>query len=346
MPRRLVVCFDGTWNTPDQGDELEQKETNACRFFEAVRDEESGAPDQLKWYDQGVGTNWYDRIPGGVMGVGLSENIRQGYTFLSRNHREGDAIYLLGFSRGAYTARSLVGMIRNCGLLKRYSKERVHEAYEIYRTRDEGPDSEVARVFREKYTRPVRIAFLGVWDTVGALGVPLRSFAAFNRRFYEFHDTRLSGIVERAYHAVAVDEHREDYDVTLWDPVEKPRQTVEQRWFVGAHADVGGGYEDRHLSDITLRWMQDKAQACGLEIDPEGIPRVAEDNCMAALRDSFKEFLAGMYGLFKDRYYRRVAATVYGNEAVDATVRQRAEGDGSYRPKNAGLAEYLWPKRQ
>ena len=101
----------------------------------------------------------------------------------------------------------------------------------------------------------IKIKFVGVWDTVGALGIPLESFGEFNKEAFEFHDTELSDIVENGIHAIAVDENREPYKVTLWTPKEKLKQTIEQRWFIGAHADVGGGYPSRALSDVTLRWM-------------------------------------------------------------------------------------------
>src|SRR5262249_39840724 len=162
-----------------------------------------------------------------------------------------------------------------CGLLPKGvlkepnpgNSDRLMEAYELYRTRDASPDSIRAQNFREKHkSRIIEIIFLGVWDTVGALGIPVESFDEFNKEQFEFHDTELSGIVRNAFHALATDEHRQPYAATLWDPKKKLDQVVEQRWFLGAHADVGGGYKDRQLSDITLNWMQLRAQACGLEV--------------------------------------------------------------------------------
>ena len=325
MPKRIVICFDGTWNTPSESfaglkslhdrfasltgrpkaavaDALESVEaaggveTNVCRFYRSVRRLTAAqAPDgiaQVKWYDQGVGTEWYNRVRGGAFGIGLSRNIREGYRNLSQVWEEGDEVFILGFSRGAYTARSLVGMVRNCGLLPKAltagepDGPEIMEAYEIYRTRDGSANSERAITYRKRKNAPIiPIKFLGVWDTVGALGVPVQSFEEFNREQFQFHDTELSAIVENAYHAIAVDEHREPYAPSLWDPKEKPRQTIEQRWFVGAHADVGGGYESRHLSDIALAWMQQKAQACGLHLDPSGIAAVRPENAAGALAD-------------------------------------------------------------
>ncbi len=305
---------------------------------------------QTKWYDKGVGTDWWDRVPGGAFGLGLSRKIREGYKKLSDSYDDGDHVFVFGFSRGAYTARSLVGFIRNCGLLPKGSltkddpdaNDALMEAYEIYRTRDRSADAERARIFRQaRDSRIIPIKFVGVWDTVGALGIPIKSFGPFNKEQLEFHDTELSGIVENAYHAIAVDEHRKPYEAALWDPTEKPKQVIEQRWFIGAHADIGGGYNDRRLSDITLRWMQDKAQSCGLRIDPSGIPKVTNANADGSVANSFRAFLGGLFSLFHTRYYRPVGRLRFGQEIVDATLQDRRSRDLTYRPQNPGLTEAM-----
>src|SRR5574341_1342272 len=269
--KRIVLCFDGTWNKP--ADEAlpsdQQVETNVRRFYESVKDRGAEGTQQVKWYDEGVGTKWYDQFIGGASGTGLELHLVQGYEFLANNYQDGDQVYVLGFSRGAYTARSLVGMIRNCGLIEpKHLGLRVAVAYGIYRTRDDNADSFAAKLFRSSFCREIKIKFVGVWDTVGALGIPLDILKDVNMKFYEFHDTKLSSIVENAYHAIAIDEHRQDYDVCLWNPEAKPQRQLEQRWFIGAHCDVGGGYPDRRLSDMTLRWMQDKASGLGLALAP------------------------------------------------------------------------------
>jgi uncharacterized protein (DUF2235 family) len=138
-----------------------------------------------------------------------------------------------------------------------------------------------------------------------------------------------------------VDEHREPYKVTLWDPVAKPAQTLEQRWFIGAHADVGGGYQSRVLSDVTLRWMQDRAAARGLVLDPAGLPELGTDSFMGGFTDSFSAFLGGAFQLFHTRYFRPVGQTPFGQEQLDPTVRARSQADVSYRPANPGLRERL-----
>jgi uncharacterized protein (DUF2235 family) len=335
--KRIVICFDGTWSKPaDEALAADQRvETNVCRFYESVRDRDKNGIQQVKWYDEGVGTKWYDRYIGGAIGAGLEINIIQGYDYLANHYEDGDEVYVLGFSRGAYTARSLVGMIRNCGLI--YPKHlalRVAMAYGIYRTRDDGADSMTAKLFRQAFSREIKIKFMGVWDTVGALGIPLDVLSDAKMKFYEFHDTKLCSLVENACQAIAIDEHRRDYDVCLWNPDTAPAQVLEQRWFMGAHCDVGGGYEDRRLSDLTLRWMQDKAVALGLAVDPV---TVGAQNYLGEFTDSYARFLGGVYAKKNARHYRAFGGTRFGNETVDESVTQRRKEDRDYEPQNNGL---------
>lgn len=335
--KRTVICFDGTWNKP--ADEAladgQRVETNVRRFYQSIRDRGADGAKQVKWYDDGVGTQWYDRYVGGAIGTGLELNIIQGYEFLAKDYEEGDEVYVIGFSRGAYTARSLVGMIRNCGLIQpRHLAPRAAMAYGIYRTRDDKADSLTARWFRSAFSREIKIKYIGVWDTVGALGIPVDVLKDVNMQFYEFHDTRLCNIVENAYHAVAIDEHRQDYDVCLWKPETAPAQTLEQRWFVGAHCDVGGGYSSRQLSDMTLRWMQDKASALGLGLD---VVTVGAQNYLGEFTDSYARFLGGFYARKNPRHYRAMLGTKFGNETIDQSVARRRKEDRDYEPQNNGL---------
>jgi uncharacterized protein (DUF2235 family) len=232
-----------------------------------------------------VGTgNGLDHWLGGALGAGLEAHLYEAYRFLVANYAPGDEIYLFGFSRGAFTARSLAGLVRNAGILSRSHIDQYDNAIALYRRRADDPKSTTAREHRERYAiepfTPVH--FIGVWDTVGALGIP---HPAFTRK-YEFHDTELSGAVHHAYHALAIDEHRKPYAATLW--TNKPKrlyeypgdgiaqqdalQVIEQVWFPGAHSDVGGGYGSRHtpnLSDLTLDWMMTKASSTGLSFDAD-----------------------------------------------------------------------------
>jgi len=343
--KRLILSFDGTWNRPADDDdrETENANTNVFRLHKAILPNDANNFAQEAWYDKGVGAEWYNRLAGGVSGVGLSRNIREGYHHLAQHYQDGDEIFLFGFSRGAYTARSLVGLIRTCGILKEPNEKLVHEAYQIYRTRDESADSEQAKAFRRKFSRLTlpEIKCLGVWDTVGALGIPVQSFDFFNRRFYEFHDVKLSSIVKNAFQALAIDEHRREYEATIWSPSERPDQRIEQAWFPGAHANIGGGYKKDVLADVPLAWMMDRAESCGLALDPAARPVLGEPHWTQEMRDSFDEFLKGFYRFLSARYYRPVGTSQYGCEWLDVSAIERfVRSSSTYRPRNQ-LGAYL-----
>lgn len=333
MPKKIIISFDGTWNTPDTESEIKgSKSTNVWKLHAALLPRDKDNTVQHKWYDQGVGTAWYDRIRGGAFGVGLSEKILEGYRHLANTYEPGDLVHIFGFSRGAYTARSLVGLIRNAGLLKPEHIDLTEEAYGLYRTRDEGADSDRAQLFRSNFSRNITIHMLGIWDTVGALGVPLESFDWFNKSYYEFHDTELSSIVHNAFHALAIDEWRKNYQCTLWDPKSKPNQRVEQVWFSGAHANIGGGYPDNSLSDIALTWMINKAVECGLAVDTSKIPSLPTTTL--PITNSYKQFLGGAYSQFNPPHYRDIGQTLFGREAIDPSVEDRLKHEADYKPKN------------
>jgi len=259
--KRLVVCLDGTWNTPDD----EGRATNVVKIMRAVAHRGSDGVDQITFYDKGVGTGGpLDRIRGGALGRGLDDNVRDGYRFLGNNYSPGDEIYLFGFSRGAFTARSLAGLIGACGLLDKSRLGSLMRAWELYRTPPEKREEAGRRAIRDLADTTVRIKCIGVWDTVGALGVPIKTLNRFSQAKYKFHDTELGDIVERAFHALAVDEKRGPFAPTLWQTRKTPApdgQIVEQVWFPGVHSDVGGGYanpegyQEHRLSDLALDWM-------------------------------------------------------------------------------------------
>lgn len=338
MPRRLVLCLDGTWNT--YKDYTNVSRLHAC--IPNLPDGSLGTQVQIKYYDEGVGTNAYDRIGGGMFGVGLAKNIRQAYAWLIRNYQDGSELFIFGFSRGAYTARSLAGLIARCGIARRLpnsdADELAKDAYTIYRHSPK--DGANAKKFREQKAQEVRIRFLGVWDTVGALGVPSVQFAE------KFHDTKLGANVDNAYHAVAIDEHRKAYDVVLWTG-NPGKANMEQRWFPGAHANIGGGYEDDLLPDISLKWMLEKACGCGLylgerngiALKPDNVLPLDQSEFRSPVRDSYREFAGGIYSALTlgQRHYRKIGK--HPGETVDASAFRKWEEDPGYRPYNLAHAE-------
>ena len=240
---------------------------------------------QITHYVEGVGTRKDETLTGGAFGLGIGANIKNAYGFLVSNYEPGDQIFLFGFSRGAYTARSIAGLIRNMGILKRNHLHRVNEAYKNYKdtTSTWHPDSPESKAFRQQYTHQNEtIAFLGVWDTVGALGAPFATpVGLLLVKFLgsEFHDVKLSSIIESAYQALASDEKRWPFRPCLWELNENHRQKnaqsqskggipfYEEKWFPGVHSNVGGGYENAGLSDCSLKWMAERAQQRGLNVD-------------------------------------------------------------------------------
>ncbi|MBO3459695.1 DUF2235 domain-containing protein [Aetokthonos hydrillicola Thurmond2011] len=274
--KRLVVCCDGTW----------QKLANPCpgnviKLAQAVKSTGSDGTPQIVFYQEGIGTeNESSKIFDGATGEGIDQNIQDCYRFLSLNYVPGDEIYLFGFSRGAYTARSLAGMIYCSGLQNRSHITRAPEAYELYRNRDIKPKDPAAVNYRQQYGDRVPITLLGCFDTVGALGIPsIPAFKQFTEQLnkrYRFHDTTLNRDIQNALHAVAIDETREVFDVTpMKQNPDAQNQKVIQVWFPGVHGCVGGGTEEnRGLSDGALQWMIDSVDhlGLGLELDPSIIP--------------------------------------------------------------------------
>jgi hypothetical protein len=293
MAKRIILLLDGTWNDSDFG----AQDTNIVRIRDTIartlwaeNDTPIATPtspteqptepvtsktyanlNNIVFYERGVGTGAFlNRFVGGALGKGLSQNIRRAYKFLSFHYKPGDQVFIFGFSRGAFTARSLVGYVHAAGLLKRddCTQELEQKAWEFYRC---SPNDRLPGVW--SYLTPfmhdraaLRISCLGVFDTVGALGIPLSQFQVFNRDTYEFHDVELCAITDVNLHAMAIDEQRQPFEATLWrrSKFKNFNTVVEQVWFPGAHADVGGGYLDEELrardgivalDDLTLDWM-------------------------------------------------------------------------------------------
>jgi uncharacterized protein (DUF2235 family) len=284
--KRIITCTDGTWNKPGAKDRGQVVQTNVEKMYNAVSQVAADGVQQLKAYDEGVGTGYSlrDKLLGGISGLGLDRHIKNMYFFICLNYQPGDELYLFGFSRGAYTARSLAGFIRNCGILKPENIHLLDKAFELYRDRNNYtlPDSDLMKSFKRQYAAEelTRIKFIGVWDTVGSLGVPLPFYQLYNADKYRFHDCKLSSSVEHAYHALAIDDRRKLFTPTLWEQSEKVKndptntQKMEQRWFAGSHSNVGGGYADSGLSDIALQWLMDKAAAVGLTFDKKASEKI------------------------------------------------------------------------
>ena len=287
--KRLIVCEDGTWLNSDSGNLKGSVQTpsNVTRISRAIKPNSADGIPQVVYYHHGVGADGtvVNRLAG-LSGEGINEIIKEGYHFISTNYTPGDEIFIFGFSRGAFTARSIAGLIDTVGVL---TKEGLPYLAEIFRdvqhehdrnympknpdvpfpnkpnARDPEYKEELAR---RRLTYPdVPIKVVGVWDTVGALGVPkvgwltrlgLQSNTMKELRFY---NTALSDCVEYAFQALALDERRFSFQPTLWEKPEDNTTTLRQVWFPGAHSNIGGGYDDQQIATISLAWMVAQCQS-------------------------------------------------------------------------------------
>lgn len=357
--KRLALFLDGTWNNVNDN-------TNVWRLKSLC----AKSPEQTVYYSAGVGTQSGERISGGMFGIGINEEVISAYEWLVEHYETDAQLFIFGFSRGAFTARSLAGFISECGLLKPGSPVSIKQLYARYRKGTAKSVRALGKVAESKlptedkwikeYSRAIPIWFQGVWDTVGALGVPLPCVPKVSRADFAFLETDLRINDTHAYQALAIDEHREAFAPTLWKKsTPKNGETfpardlayVEQRWFAGAHANVGGGYEDDLLAQIPLEWMMNKAIAHGLTFSDSVVIDGDENTC--PIHDSLAEMAHGIYEVltFGKHYYRPIGAEPEDtgdavittiNETIDATVFERWRKDATYRPKN--LAD--WAQRR
>ena len=371
---RIAIFCDGTWNSPSQS-----IPTHVHRLAQAAKD---AASEQKTIYVEGVGSGVkqstffgkiFDRIGGGVFGWGLDDNIKQAYLELVEAYKIGDEIQIFGFSRGAYTARSLAGMLRKCGILTNPTPARVNDAFDLYRLAgpEHHPDAlkvlnarralspHVATSMSDVNWRVVnppqdrtedshflKIRYLGIWDTVGALGVPISLLgpvaSLWNRR-YSFHDTSLSSMVEGARHAIGLDERRVFYRPSLWGNLEQsqegeglnrgdrgPLRPYQQVWFIGTHAIVGGSGASRGLATLTLDWVAQGATDAGLTI-----------KAAPPLLDQMPDALEASTELDNTKWIYRVVATLLAwrkgpEHPVDLHVSagERIAQKPRYRPKS------------
>ena len=337
--RNLIVCSDGTWNSPYTRDRGVYATSNVLKIVKALQ--HGPVPDQETeqhvFYDEGVGTgNWLDRLVGGATGAGLEQNVLDGYLFLADNYREGDRLYLIGFSRGAYTVRRLTGFICRFGLLKKGAvgpatfEQAARALYEQFQQLEPGSDPPT----RSSSRFYPDIEALGVWDTVGALGLPrhwlLTALMSFRRRKYEFIDDQLSEKVHHAYHALALDEPRKLFTPTLWQ-ADQQHPDLQQVWFAGAHSNVGGGYQEAGLSDTALLWMIEQLRECGLHFRPEYLARAILPDCYGEIRNPRQ-------GLWARFLYRAQPRTVPAGSVIHDSVAARCQPPSLYRVTDDQLA--------
>ncbi|KAF2843357.1 hypothetical protein M501DRAFT_925408 [Patellaria atrata CBS 101060] len=280
--KRLILACDGTWLNSDNtklNGELAIP-SNVTRITRAIKPESSDGTQQVVFYQEGIATmgGIFTRVVGGAIGAGVQENVREGYSFLCNNYHPGDEIILLGFSRGAFTARSIAGLIAIIGLLTKKALNYLPEIHRDVRNRrkrdykPKNPDipfsnkpsaNDPAYALELERARMtwlnVSIKAIGVWDTVGTLGVPrvglLNHLPIQMDDSTHFEDTKLGNHIENAFQALALDEERTNFAPSLWEKPPGCTTTLRQVWFPGVHSNIGGGYQDSQLANITLAWM-------------------------------------------------------------------------------------------
>ncbi len=348
----IAVCLDGTWNEP-------HTHTNVAQIASRVAPADGDGVRQETLYSGGVGTAMGQRLRGGLFGHGLNGKIEEAYADIARVYTgPTDRIYLFGYSRGAFTARSLAGMIARCGIIPdrhlpasrvfaRYREGVARPGLNEMQRGESAPRDDEDRLMLERSTL-ARIRFVGVFDTVGALGIPGGLLRPLTRGRYEFHDTKLSGLVDVARHAVAIDEQRPHFVATLWDgvprPVEGHSTSCVQRWFAGSHGNVGGGgtprpETDNPLSSLAREWICDEARAAGLAIRPDPVPG---DAWRGPIRDSYAAFGGGVFyriAVWRKRHLRPIGRTAAGEALAEPVVRRNREM--TYHPGNPGFDDAL-----
>ena len=349
--KRLVVCCDGTWNRPDHIDQGVAAPTNVAKVALALADEDDAGNPQLLHYQAGVGTRRWEHLVGGGFGVGLSRNVQECYRFVVDNYEPGDELYFFGFSRGAFTARSTVGLVRNAGILRPEHRDRIEQAYALYRDprRDTEPNGIAAQLFRRSYSYDeVYVQFVGVWDTVGALGIPIDGFRPpLLSRLWSFHDTKLSRYVRNAFHAVAIDERRGPFKPTLWDAAARRRgpdaragllrrralrrrRRLPRPRAVGDPAALDGRQRPPLRAGVQARPPRGRRDRSRLRRPPRRAHRRAR-SAPAQLHDSRTRFYLAL-----PAYDRPLVGTDGG--WVGSSAKLRWDEDASYRPPGLGDA--------
>ncbi|KAJ6258832.1 hypothetical protein Dda_6886 [Drechslerella dactyloides] len=282
--KRLIIACDGTWqdSSGDLQDGKLKPPTNITRICRAIKALSSSGIAQIVYYQAGPGasSNPLDKIIGGAMGEGVAQNMRECFSFLSNNYAPGDEIFFIGFSRGAFTARSVASMVANLGVLTKKGLEAFAVIMKDYQHRHEkgyrspqpdcpfpnkpsaaDPDY-IHQLYRLGMTAPyVTVKAIAVWDTVGALGIPkigwLQRLGLQSRKMDEmmFYDTSLSPRVEYAFQVLALDERRGPFVPTVWELPKGSTTVLRQVWMPGDHSNIGGGWDDQNLANVSLAWM-------------------------------------------------------------------------------------------
>lgn len=340
--KRIVLCADGTWNEPEKNDPNTGRPlpTNVLKVARAVKPKSTEGVDQVVYYHYGVGTaGGLDEFTGGAFGKGIEENVRQLYRFLIYNYEPGDELYFFGFSRGAFTVRTLAGFMNKVGLVRKEDEYYMPQFYKLYENNVRVNSPEWLDAFaRMNNIHKVRdcpdIRFIGVWDTVGALGAPGVLGQLFNKDKYRYHDIGLNPSIKNAFHALAIDERRKPFAPSIWSRPSGWNGTLNQVWFPGVHANVGGSYHPDGLADEALQWMVEKAEGLGLEFDNGYL-----DHYKPCFNSALNDSMTLMYSVMGP-FERPIGLHLQEGEAIHQSAIDRMKLSAcAYAPPN--LLEFL-----
>lgn len=352
MARNIIVCCDGT------GNEFDERKSNVIKLYKTLICDDN----QIAYYHPGVGTmgarnalsrigKWWTKLLGLAFGYGISDNVADAYQFLMRNYQPGDKVYVFGFSRGAYTARALCGMLHAVGLLTPGNEGLI--PYAIRMIKAKKIDFGVAFDFKKTFSRECKPWFVGVWDTVSSVGW------VYNAVHFPFTRATKNPDLNIVRHAVSIDERRAFFPSNSFGEPNNQQQDVVEVLFAGVHSDVGGSYaeEQSQLSKVALRWMLCEAEIAGLRISPQRkadilggkSPYVSPDPVSKNQHESLhgwwwiaelwpkKVSVHGSSGTWKERFrinlgrHRKFAP----NALLHDSVQQRLQGTAfPYKPKN------------
>jgi uncharacterized protein (DUF2235 family) len=278
-----------------------------------------------------------DHYTGGAFGDGIEANIRTLYRFILYNYVAGDEIFLFGFSRGAFTVRTLAGFMNMIGLVEKSDDFFLPEFYALYQKGQRLDSPEDARAFPrlEGARRPCPpITFIGVWDTVGALGAPGALGQLLNRNKYKYHDIGLNAHIDNAIHALAIDERRKPFAPSLWSRSDGFTGELEQAWFAGVHSNVGGSCVPDGLANEALHWIVEKAERLGLAVDSAFLAHYPP-----CFNSTMQDSMSTMYKVMGP-HLRPIGRQLADGERVHQSALDRMQlPECAYAPAN--LKEYL-----
>lgn len=335
--KRLIICADGTWNIRDQldGTTRKRRPTNVTKLARSVLPRSANGTDQIVFYHDGVGTgHGLDKWSGGAFGSGIEQNVRELYRAIVYNYAPGDEIYLFGFSRGAFTVRTLSGFMCFAGLLEKGDDYFVPDLYACY-VAQQGPGTDMwtqanGHVLHPRPCPPIHM--IGVWDTVGALGAPGLLGQLFNANKYKYHDIGLTPHIRHAYQALAIDERRRPFLPSIWEKPAGWAGELDQVWFPGMHCNVGGGYTPDGLANGALHWMVNKAKSLGVQFDDDYL-KYFEPHYDSFLADS----MTPLYRVLRP-VSRPVCCGINSCESVHPSAFARMNDPRTqYRPSNLSV---------